>query len=454
MFEVGHGQSVRRFAIVLALLSATSLFVTGWILWDVGREQEIVERIIGHLPSSDLQVAQELSGDLRMQRGLSVLLTLNTLVTVLALAVVIRGYWTSERSLRDVKVLAVDILASMDIGVLTTDMLGKITSINPLGRDLLGETLHNCSHQIVGTHLRDLPAEHAILHALFDDVNNQQITIRDRDYQLATAGQLQVLRAGCALLRNQAGERTGTVIQVRNVTQRLLNEQRLRRMERFMGLGALAAGLQHVIRNPLAALSLHVQLLSERMHTVASDDEATELLDIVQSEVSRIKDVLDGFRNYASIQELGRAPTDVAVLISKLIRFLRPQTENQNVSVRFVASKCEQSIIDADVAQLEQVLLNLALNALDAMPEGGSLLFELENRPKLLCIQVADTGAGIPIDIQAQVFDPYFTTRGEGTGMGLALCDKIVRQHGGSIDFQTSGAGTRFTVSLPCKDML
>ncbi len=449
MFEVGQGQSVRRFAVVLALLSATSLVVTGWIHWDVTREQQIVERIIGHLPSSDLAAAQELSGDLRMQGGLSVLLALNTLVTVLALAVVIRGYLTSERSLRDVKVLAVDILASMDVGVLTTDMKGKVTSINPLGLELLGG-----SPRLVGTQLCNLPNEHAALNSLFEEVTREQHTIRDRDYQINAPGQQQVLRAGCALLCNQADQRIGTVLQLRNVTQRLLNEQRLRRMERFMGLGALAAGLQHEIRNPLAALSLHVQLLGERLHAISSDDETTELLDILQTELTRIKHVLDGFRNYASIQELGRAPTDVAVLISKLVRFLRPQTENQNVSVRFVASKCHQSIIDADVAQLEQVLLNLALNALDAMPDGGTLLFEIENRPKLLCIQVADTGSGIPIDIQPQVFDPYFTTRGEGTGMGLALCDKIVRQHGGSIDFQSNASGTRFTVSLPCKDSL
>ena len=98
---------------------------------------------------------------------------------------------------------------------------------------------------------------------------------------------------------------------------------------------------------------------------------------------------------------------------------------------------------------MEQVLLNLVVNALAAMPDGGELTIRLREAADVLSIEVLDTGGGIPDDLHAKVFDPYFTTRSTGTGMGLAISEKIVRQHDGIIDFHTSSGGTVFTVSLP-----
>lgn len=444
MFQINGGPGVRRFAAGLAVLSLMSLAVTAWILLDVSREQEIVARIIQHLPASDLAVAQELSGDLRLRSGLSFLLVLNTLGTAIAFAFVIRGYLSSERSLRDVKVLATDILASMDAGVLTTDPQGRITSINPRGLELTGR-----QDDGIGLALRELASEHELLDRICTEVRREHHYVRDRDYRVNRHGHQQTLRAGCTLLRNQRNEEIGTVIHVRDVTQKALMEDRLRRMERYMGLGALAAGLQHEIKNPLSALSLHVTLLCERLGEDSSDPEVNELLDVLHTEVKRISDVLDGFRNYASLAELGRAPVDVSRLIEKLVRLLRPQAQSQGVTIGVDLPETPLGEVHADSVQLEQVLLNLALNGLAAMPDGGELCFRVSRHDDNVRIDIRDSGSGIPAQIQDQIFDPYFTTRREGTGMGLALCDKIVRQHDGSIDFQSSASGTEFTVRLP-----
>jgi two-component system nitrogen regulation sensor histidine kinase GlnL len=102
-----------------------------------------------------------------------------------------------------------------------------------------------------------------------------------------------------------------------------------------------------------------------------------------------------------------------------------------------------------DVSKLEQVLLNVILNGMDAMPEGGALTIRLAEAGGMAHIHIADTGPGIPQNIRSQVFDPYFTTKGESSGMGLAICDKIMRQHGGQIDFDTSPEGTVFRLSIP-----
>ncbi|TWU21562.1 Sporulation kinase E [Novipirellula galeiformis] len=445
MFGVPDGRGVRRFAAGLAFLSLVALSVTAWIFFDVAREQEIVARIITHLPQSDMAVVEELSGDLQLRSKLSLLLVLNIVGTAIAFALVVRGYVTSEQSLRDAQVLATDIRASLDGGIITTDQEGRMTSLNPRGRELLGLSEDDGE----GMTPSQAGSEHALLDAICHEVNQHQTPIRDRDYTILRNGYEHTLRAGCTRLKNQRNEAVGTVIHVRDVTERVLMEQRLRRMERYMGLGSLAAGLQHEIKNPLSALSLHLQLLGEHVSQNSPDVETQELLDVLHTEVTRITHVLDSFRNYASVNELGRSWVDVATLIEKLVRFLHPQVKKQNVIVKVELPPQSLGSIEADSGRLEQVLLNLALNALAAMPDGGTLQFRLSRIQDSLRIDVSDTGNGIPMEIQSQVFDPYFTTRNDGTGMGLALCDKIVRQHAGSIDFRTSPSGTEFSVMLP-----
>ncbi len=444
MLETSNNPSIKRLALGLGLLSLISLVVTAWVLLNVHHEQVIVTRLVNHLQGSDLQVASELSSELGLQRSLSVLLVLNVIATAVAFSYVIRGYFSSARNLEDVKVLAADILASMDAGVITTDMSGRIIGINPRGRELVGLKQDGELPTIF-----ELGPEHALLAKICQEIGSQHKTIRDRDYRLERDGYAMTLRSGCTMLRNRQKEEIGLVFHVRDVTEKALMEERLRRMERYMGLGSLAAGLQHEIKNPLSALSLHIQLLCERLQGENKDQEVHEILDVLTTEVKRIGKVLDGFRNYASIHEIGRSPVDVSQLIDKLVRLLRPDAEQKRVSLHLENNVAASESIEADAAQLEQVLLNLALNAMAAMPQGGKLTFHLSTVYDKLRIDVSDTGHGIPAEFQSQIFDPYFTTRSDGTGMGLALCDKIVRQHDGSIDFQSSAAGTTFSVLLP-----
>lgn len=442
-FDIDNGRVVRIFAAGWTLLSVLALAISAWILFDLQREQEIMARIIRHLPQSDMSVASELSSDLRLQHLLSVLLALNIVGTAIAFAFVIRAYLTSEQSLRDAKVLATDIRASIDAAIITTDRRGKITSINPQGPDLI-----DLADDCVGRELGERE-EHTVLRSICRDVLLHHKSIRNRDYTVTQNGHTRTLRAGGALLRNQRKEEIGTVVHVTDVTEKALMEDRLRRMERYMGLGSLAAGLQHEIRNPLSALSLHIQLLREKLAEQPATEEVDELLDVLQAETQRVNAVLDGFGNYASVKKLGRSPVDVPFLMEKLARLLKPQAEQQKVAIQVELPKFPFQTIQADQVQVEQVLLNLALNALAAMPKGGELTFRVAMDDSTLYMMVSDTGHGIPAEIQSQIFDPYFTTRSDGTGMGLALCEKIVRQHGGNIDFSTGPQGTEFRVSLP-----
>jgi two-component system sensor histidine kinase HydH len=455
MFDVQktrYGRSIRLLAIGLAILSAVSLTVTAMITWDVQREQEIVASIVEHLPTSDLDAATELSGSLRLNRRLAILMVLNVIGTAVALGLVLRGYMHSERSLWEVKVLASDILASVDAAVITTDRHGLMTSINSGGRMLLG-----LDDNSIGQSLKDIDPAHGLLGTLCAEVNSTHRTVRDRDYCVTSESHKSTFRVSCTTLKNPHEGEIGTVVYVRDVTQKALLEERLRRMERYIGLGSLAAGLQHEIKNPLSALSLHIQLLRERLYAEPLIPEVTETLDILHTEVNRINHVLDGFRNYASVNALGRTPVVMGHLIQKLVRLLRPQAESQKISIVADLPPNPLGTVMADLGHLEQVLLNLALNGIAAMPNGGTLTFSAKQQDDAIRIDVIDTGHGISADVRNQVFDPYFTTRPEGTGMGLALCEKIVRQHGGTIDFRTHDdrgiPGTEFTVLLPLDEL-
>jgi len=442
--ETRFGRGYQGMVLGLIVLSLAALGVGAWILWDFGREQEIVAELLDRVPAGVKDETRKLAGELRLQARLLVLVLLNAVATVVAMTLLLRTLRSSQRSLRQVTELANDILESMDEGVLTTDRSGKITSINRRGHALLG--LDGDAQQ---WHLDDLDGQHGPLAEMNRQVLQTRQVIRDHDYAVTTGGYKRSLRGGCSLLLDSDGAEMGTVIHLRDVTERLLLEERMRRMERHMGLGSLATGLHHEIKNPLSALWLHVQLLEEYLTEHSTTDEIDETIDVLKSEVGRINRVLETFRDYAALSVLERSPTEVIELVESLRRLLMPQAERQGVELRVVEPPTPLPPIQADAVKLQQVLLNLCLNGLQAMPQGGVLSIETRVAGETLQIDVVDSGVGIHEEIYEQIFDPYFTTRGDGTGMGLALSEKIVRLHGGTLTFRCDPARTVFTVALP-----
>lgn len=374
------------------------------------------------------------------------LLILNIVASAMALTLLARAYKSSERSLREVKVLAADILASIDQGIITTDRNAGIVSINPRGLEILNRT-----KQGIGIPLENLSPEHATLDEICRHVLGEENNVRDQDYTIMQNGNLRNLRAGCSLLQDENQRQLGTVIHVRDVTEKTLMEQRLRRMERYMGLGSLAAGLQHEIKNPLSALSLHVQLLSEAMQD-QSTSAIHEMLDVLNAETRRITGVLEGFRDFASVAELNRTDVRISDLIDELVRLIEPQAKQNQIQLKTEQPDADTTGLLVDRVRIEQVVLNLVVNAMAAMADGGVLTMRLKQTADTVKIEVADTGSGIPEDLRDKILDPYFTTRSTGTGMGLAISEKIIRQHDGHIDFTTGPDGTTFTVALPRND--
>jgi signal transduction histidine kinase len=211
----------------------------------------------------------------------------------------------------------------------------------------------------------------------------------------------------------------------------------------------LASGLHHEIKNPLTALSLHVQLLDEQLHHEPAAAAVDELLGVLKTEVHRLNGVLESFRNFANLQRLSIQPTDILEVLEEVVRLVRPQATKQRVQLFLLHPEVDLPRIAIDQPKIEQALLNLLINALEAMPEGGTLSASAAIRNGSISIEIADTGSGIPPEYRASVFKPYFSTKTTGTGMGLPLTEKLVNQHGGHIECESRGHGTMFRIHLP-----
>lgn len=408
---------------------------------DFLREQEIVEELIQALPEDARDSAEFLAGELRWQFRLATLVVLNVVVTAFAVILLWRAYSASQTSLRDTRALASDILSSMQQAVITTDLDGIVTSINRRGIQLLdmkttcvGKFIDEWGPASMGEFRRTWASNKApgMAHEMTLDRN----------------GNPRTLRMTCQALNDHESNEIGIVIQLLDITRSRLIEDRMRRMERYMGLGSLAAGLHHEIKNPLAGLSLHVQLLEEQLVVDNPSDEVTSMLEVIRSEVVRIGGVLEGFNDFASIGELESTDIDLCEVIQRQIAFVGLQAEAQ--SIRISIDRCDSTFrVAADRGRIEQVVLNLIINAMDAMPDGGDINIAVYQEGDLAHIDIADTGTGIPENLQDKILDPYFTTKSTGTGLGLAFCEKIMRQHSGAIDFSTSPNGTIFQLTLP-----
>ncbi len=222
--------------------------------------------------------------------------------------------------------------------------------------------------------------------------------------------------------------------------------ERMARAERFAAVGELATGLAHEIKNPLAGLSGALELLAEDL---ASSPRQGEVVGEMRHQVGRLTHTMESLLSFARPPKARLRSTDVNGAVERVLFLVRQQCRAGQVEVRAALAPALPPVL-ADPSQLEQVLLNLCLNAVQAMGErGGTLSVASAAGEGQVSVEIADTGPGIPAELQAQIFRPFFTTRREGNGLGLAISARIVAEHGGHIGYRCPpGGGTVFTVTL------
>ena len=228
-----------------------------------------------------------------------------------------------------------------------------------------------------------------------------------------------------------------------------LNEQ-LIRTEKLAAAGTLAAGVAHEVNNPLASISSLIQILQARY---SADDETSEMLRLVSTQIARITQVTRDMLEFAHARPPARAPMDINHVVKSSIRLASLDKAFQRLKLT-TPNDMTAPLLHADADQLQQVFLNLLLNARDAMPDGGDLLVSThyDSSASEIVVEVSDSGGGIAAENRVHIFDPFFTTKpaGKGTGLGLAVCHGIVTAHDGRIDVErNNGQGTRVRVTLP-----
>ena len=305
------------------------------------------------------------------------------------------------------------VLNQLDTGILVVDEAGEISAINPAGSRILGPVL--------GSRL--------------SEVLTPQANLWEQSYLSKDDGPLVLV------CRSKLLERGGTVVVVEDITDWRVMEERVAREERLAAVGRLAAGLAHEIRNPLASLSGAVQMMEA--------ESGDALHGIVLREVDNLNELVQDFLDIARPLQLRVVPTDIGAVVDDVcVAFEQDHRYRAKCEVVSVIDDVPRLAVDAN--RLRQVIWNLVLNAAQATAEKGTISISLKPWEAGWALEVADEGVGIPIDRIDRIFDPFYTTRSGGTGLGLANVERIVRAHNGEVSVQSKeGEGTCFTLRFP-----
>jgi two-component system sensor histidine kinase AtoS len=355
------------------------------------------------------------------------------------------------RELEDVKNFTDSIIQSIGSGILIARMNDAVTFINRAGERMLGYS----KNELIGSPfsslgLREKPG---VVPSLLD--NPEDLDTRKEGWMRRKDGVEFPVGFTINNHLNVRGEMIGKIVIFRDLTNIYKIQEEILRMDRLVSLGKLSSGIAHELRNPLAGIKTTSQALSEEM---SEDDPRREYLTRITKEIDRLNDLLKTFFSFAKPQKLNLVPCQIKDIINEIIPFLIKEIADKGI--RFVENYHPQlPKIKVDKSQMHQVFLNLFLNSIQAMSDGGELRIEVTPQnsapgegPKQNFIKavISDTGRGIPPHLIHKIFDPFFTTKPKGIGLGLSIAYQIINKHGGSISVESRWEeGTSFVIHLP-----
>jgi two-component system sensor histidine kinase HydH len=355
---------------------------------------------------------------------------------------VIHRYHRVNQDLRLARDYTRQVVDGMANGLVSTDPGGRVLTFNQLAVELLGVSGSDLWDSNIAEWLdpdasglrRTLDAGEAVL--------DREITHR------TPAGASVPLSISVTPLPGPGASPQGAVLLLRDLREIKRLEARVRRHERLAALGRMAASVAHEIRNPLSSIRGFAQFLGHQLRDRPRDQEYAG---IMVKEIDRINGVVTDLLTFARPLETEPVPTDPAELIDHTLRLVEGDAAARQVTLRREVG-ADMGAVGLDANQMTQVLLNLCLNALQSVSEGGTVTVGA-GRNEGVRFWVSDDGPGIPEADRRRIFDPFFTTREKGTGLGLAIVQKIAEAHGGEVRIESpdpaSGHGCRFTVHLP-----
>lgn len=352
-----------------------------------------------------------------------------------------QGYRSARHSLSRIKAFSDNLVENMPIGLVAIDSEGTVMSLNQAAETVLQRT----ALEVVGKRGADtLPPE---LREVVGMLKAGRGVIEREIDCTGAEGKIIPLEVIATHLKEEGGASLGYILLFRDMTEVQRLKKEIARSRHLASLGSLAAGVAHEIRNPLSSIKGFATYFKERYRDNLDDGKTA---DIMVQEVERLNRVIGQLLEFARPVAMDRKPSALQTVIQHALKVIENDARGKNVTIRSeLPADLPEVMMDAD--KIKQVLLNLFLNALEAMQQGGTLSVTLaRNDSRTIRLTISDTGPGINQKDLPHIFDPYFTTKPSGTGLGLAIVQKIIEAHDGEISVVSiPGTETRMTIVLP-----
>jgi PAS domain S-box-containing protein len=388
-----------------------------------------------------LGVSRTESGDFLSSDDVELLVTLSGYVGIaIDNAMLYRSLQLKVEEYERLKEFSENIVESIHVGILAADLDDRVESWNSQIERLTGISRADA----VGRRLHELlPSD------LCEAIEPAKASSGIQNiYKFALRPQDVTLNIAVAPLISREGEHIGRLIIFDDITDRAELERRLVQADKLSSIGLLAAGVAHEVNTPLAVISTYAQMLAKQ---ISGDAEKAPLLEKIARQTFRASEIVNSLLNFSRTSPIEFVSVDLNKVVNETLTLVEHQLAQARIDVK-LSLESALPRVKGNPGKLQQVFLNLFLNARDAMESGGTLAIRSAAQNGLIRITVADSGAGIAQENLTRIFDPFFTTKAakKGTGLGLSVSYGIVREHGGEIEVASQpGAGTRFELSFP-----
>ena len=333
-------------------------------------------------------------------------------------------------------------LASIDDAIIVVDNGGRIVISNNMAGKMFG-----VQEKVKGAHFNEVLPKESPFGVLLKDTLSDSRLYRDLQVDWVNEGHVSHILVSTSTLDDYGGNIIGAVLSCRDITERIRLEEKVHLQERLASLGKLVAGVAHEIRNPLTSISCYIQ------HWQNQNKPNPRALATMYREVARLDSIVDQLLYFAKPAEAQFSFNDINKIADNVLAFFGELHQGRYNLVKNLKSGLPRVWIDTE--QIERVVVNIMFNALQALPEEGTVIVSTDYCPEedKVEVTVTDNGCGIPQENLVHLFDPFYSTRPKGTGLGLAIAHEIIKAHGGHIEVESEvGRGTRFAFYLRTKE--